>query len=246
MLEGFVQTIRCYQTINTYKIPRTAFTLAEVLITLGIIGIVAAMTMPPLISNHKKQEYVTRLKKVYSILIQDIELSKVEYGDIQNWDWNLNTTNFIDRYILKNLQIMNNCKTENGCWNTINGIYSLTGNYLAVNMNNISYYKVRLSDGTYLGFQKQDNTHMHMFVDLNGNTRPDKYGVDCYIMTLTKDAFTDDYHKITSPGLYFYGYGLERNELINTSSGCSKNKGGQYCGALFQYDDWKANVDYNF
>ena len=45
-----------------------AFTLAEVLITLGIIGVVAALTLPSLIENHKKQVIVSRLNKVYSTL----------------------------------------------------------------------------------------------------------------------------------------------------------------------------------
>ena len=45
-----------------------AFTLAEVLITLGIIGVVAALTLPTLIQNHQKQVYVTQLKKAYSTI----------------------------------------------------------------------------------------------------------------------------------------------------------------------------------
>lgn len=45
-----------------------AFTLAEVLITLGIIGIVAAMTLPALLANHRNQELQTRFKKAYSVL----------------------------------------------------------------------------------------------------------------------------------------------------------------------------------
>ena len=45
-----------------------AFTLAEVLITLGIIGVVAALTLPTLISNYKKQTYITGLQKAYSVL----------------------------------------------------------------------------------------------------------------------------------------------------------------------------------
>ena len=45
---------------------KNAFTLAEVLITLGIIGVVAAMTMPSLIASHKEKETVSKLKKVYS------------------------------------------------------------------------------------------------------------------------------------------------------------------------------------
>src|SRR5574344_673636 len=44
----------------------TAFTLAEVLIVLGIIGIVAALTIPTLMMNAQKHEYVTGLKKFYS------------------------------------------------------------------------------------------------------------------------------------------------------------------------------------
>ncbi len=44
----------------------SGFTLAEVLVTLGVIGVVAAVTMPTLVSNHQRKVYVTQLKKVYS------------------------------------------------------------------------------------------------------------------------------------------------------------------------------------
>lgn len=47
-----------------------AFTLAEVLITLAIIGVVAALTLPGLIANYQKTQYVTGLKKAYSVLSQ--------------------------------------------------------------------------------------------------------------------------------------------------------------------------------
>ena len=45
---------------------KVAFTLAEVLITLGIIGVVAALTLPTLISNYRERELITRTKRVYS------------------------------------------------------------------------------------------------------------------------------------------------------------------------------------
>ncbi len=44
----------------------SGFTLAEVLVTLGIIGVVSAMTVPTLMSNHQRTVYVTQLRKVYS------------------------------------------------------------------------------------------------------------------------------------------------------------------------------------
>ena len=49
---------------------KKAFTLAEVLITLGVIGIVAALTMPALIVNYQKKVLETRIKKFYSVLNQ--------------------------------------------------------------------------------------------------------------------------------------------------------------------------------
>ena len=53
-----------------FSLKKAAFTLAEVLITLGIIGVVAAMTMPSLIQNYQEKATVTKLKKCYSLVSQ--------------------------------------------------------------------------------------------------------------------------------------------------------------------------------
>ena len=68
------------------KIKHFAFTLAEVLITLGIIGVVAAMTMPALIEHHQKSVISSRLKKFYSSINQAIKLSEVDNGSSEYWD----------------------------------------------------------------------------------------------------------------------------------------------------------------
>ena len=62
------------------NIKRYAFTLAEVLITLGIIGVVAAMTMPSLIANYKEKEVITKAKKDYSLVMQAFSLAQSEAG----------------------------------------------------------------------------------------------------------------------------------------------------------------------
>lgn len=62
-----------------------AFTLAEVLITLGIIGIVAAMTMPTLIQKNNNRVVETRLMKFYSAINQAIKMAEVDYGDKIYW-----------------------------------------------------------------------------------------------------------------------------------------------------------------
>ncbi len=51
---------------------KAAFTLAEVLITLGIIGIIAAMTLPALMIKYKKTQTETKLQKFYSIMSQAV------------------------------------------------------------------------------------------------------------------------------------------------------------------------------
>src|SRR5574344_2338759 len=65
---------------------KSAFTLAEVLITLGIIGVVAALTIPTLMSNYKKSVVETRLLKFYSSINQAIALSEIDNGPREDWD----------------------------------------------------------------------------------------------------------------------------------------------------------------
>ena len=63
-----------------------AFTLAEVLITLGVIGVVAAMTLPTLIQSHKRHVVETRLARFYTTINQAIQMSETVNGDKKYWD----------------------------------------------------------------------------------------------------------------------------------------------------------------
>ena len=75
-----------YSLLTTHhSLKRVAFTLAEVLITLGIIGVVAALTLPTLIQNHQKQVYVTQLKKAYSNINNAFNKMAADEGVV---DWN--------------------------------------------------------------------------------------------------------------------------------------------------------------
>ena len=62
-----------------------AFTLAEVLITLGIIGIVAAMTLPGVMGKFREKATVTKLKKFYSVLSQGYIFATEEFGTPDVW-----------------------------------------------------------------------------------------------------------------------------------------------------------------
>ena len=91
---------------------RNAFTLAEVLITLGIIGIVAAMTLPAITSAYRKNVIETELKKTYSLLNQLIRRSEVDNESATTWNWENTldyelTNQFFDKYFAPYLQITN-------------------------------------------------------------------------------------------------------------------------------------------
>lgn len=62
------------------RIKKKGFTLAEVLVTLGIIGIVAAMTIPTIIGKYQKKVVESRLKEAYALLTEMTRLAEAEYG----------------------------------------------------------------------------------------------------------------------------------------------------------------------
>lgn len=152
----------------------TAFTLAEVLITLGIIGVVAALVIPPLVQNYQKMTYVTGLKKAYSTFQQGIKLYMADQGTTDLSQTNLFTqdggTNFEssttrqtvwDDIMRKYFKVLKICKPGDASC-VVNGT-SL--NYTAQDpksefgnsaTTNDKYYNFFTSDGT--GFQIHPET----------------------------------------------------------------------------------------
>lgn len=222
---------------------KSAFTLSEVLVTLGIIGIVAGMTLPTLIQKNQKKQTIVRLKKTYSTLQQSIQLSNAKYGDIDGWDWTLDTEKFFETYLGCNFIYTRNCKYTNGCWNK-DGAFNLSGGEYEDNPNRNYWVKLKLNDGTLIALQKQDNTHVHIDVDINGYNKPNTFGKDIFVITIVKDKLKDTSHQINKPGLYFFGHGLERNEIINNTLGCKTDKEGLMCGELILIDGWELKKDY--
>lgn len=61
-------------------INQKAFTMAETLITLGVIGVVSAMTLPTIINNYRAHQYQSKFKKVYSNIQQAFLFMKADMG----------------------------------------------------------------------------------------------------------------------------------------------------------------------
>lgn len=96
-----------------HYLKRFGFTLPEVLITLGIIGVVAALTIPNFIENYNKRATAVRLKKTYNTLATAIQASEAENGpliDIAMDYWNKNTyysgPEFIEKYLFPYLEVV--------------------------------------------------------------------------------------------------------------------------------------------
>ncbi|MBS6602578.1 MAG: type II secretion system protein [Brachyspira sp.] len=186
-----------------------AFTLAEVLITLGIIGIVAAMTLPSLVNKAKYKELETALHKNYSILQQALQRAQLDTGEVvspsnyQNIRGNGRAPfkDLLIKYII-NAKDCGVGSDQNSC--VENG--ELTGNENATkfyrnynNKNDISYYYLDdgqfiTTDGTLFLIENSatDNTTIvpiYITVDVNGlNKKPNRWGHDLFTFQLMNNG----------------------------------------------------------
>ena len=90
-----------------------AFTLAEVLITLGVIGVVAVLTIPAVISHYEKKVIEEGFKKTYSDLYNLIKRSEADNGTYEEWDYTLSSANFVAKYFAPYINLTE-CKGHNG------------------------------------------------------------------------------------------------------------------------------------
>ena len=192
-LELAPQGFRAFlKNIALNKVSRIGFTLAEVLITLGIIGVVAAMTMPSLIANHREKETVVRLKKAYSTLSNAYIGVLNEYGDPSTWDvesWD-DVALMFSKY-MKNVKI---CKLgAKGCFASV-----VRKDLLNNTVDNIGgSAAIVINDGTIVGFDSQveieealNGDFFQFEVDINGDKLPNRWGVDTFTFNVTKDKVT--------------------------------------------------------
>lgn len=232
-----------------------AFTLAEVLITLGIIGVVAAMTMPTLIKKYQQHVTVNRLKETYSILYNAVRMSETENGLLESWEipdggWGANTYTygkiFFEQYLKPYIKVAKECKyLSNECWADKYLWSNEVADSIYFSASKNHSYSIVLTNGSVIGFYPR-NTFCEVWVDLNGKKGPNKLGKDTFEIFIAKTA-NNSYGIFTRSGVYMYGQGFQRTVLTSDSRGCSKTAtgyAGAYCGALIMHDGWKIEKDY--
>ena len=216
-----------------------AFTLAEVLITLGIIGIVAAMTLPALTTKYRKQEISARLKKFYTIMNQAIAMSEIENGDIQYWqiertfkapdgsyDYNVgsqNSLNFFNRYLAKYIKyhhISQGYSKENEDGTTSN-----------------EFNKIYFFDGS--SAQLKQGTCQDFIFDINGDKKPNERGYDQFYFLICPSGSSHKLYKNEK----FSAYSSAKNRE-DALTKCKLD--ASYCGKLIQIDGWEIKNDYPY
>ena len=167
---------------------KKGFTLAEVLITLGIVGVVAAMTMPGLITRYEEKVLLTQFKKVHSTLFQAYNMAYQEYGRAKDWDVD-NTEEGRERIyniLSPHLKIAHNWGNKPARSNKL--VYKeLPGNIISDQSMAFyrSSYNFSLSDGTMIGINWDNEVEMPILqVDVNGFKGPNQMGKDFFLICL--------------------------------------------------------------
>ena len=235
--------------LPSYHSPRKiAFTLAEVLITLGIIGVVAALTLPALLANQRKIEYASRLKKFNSTMSQAILMAQKDYGDPTSWG-------SPGDYILKD---------ENGApvldddgdyqYDEVTGsrnAYNMVMKYIAPYINYLKIEELNNEErrtGIYFADGSiawvKTGSCLDFTFDVNGNKRPNTNGIDRYIFLLC-----------TVNGINYFGNSNRywgtvmtvadgRNNRQAALEKCKTVKGT--CARLLELDEWEYKKDYPY
>lgn len=223
---------------------KKAFTLAEILITLGVIGIVAAMTIPGLITKYKNLRTEAVLKEDFSIL-QQMMISANDDGAIKlpeshqanNIDY---IKSWFQTYFLPYIKVARVCYDETGCWNanvkTLNGIKH-TSFTTGCGLKTVSFI---LNNGSYICMDDYDSTSMYntygikttatityiFMIDTNGDKQPNTIGKDIYIL-----GFKEETGNMVPAG----NDKTESEVLAN----CSNSGRGYWCLTLVKNRGWK-------
>ncbi len=221
---------------------RNAFTLAEVLITLGIIGVVAAMTLPVLIQKNNNRIVETRLMKFYSAINQAIKLAEADYGDRSFWFEDLSGVDangeskrlaWLNKYIIPYMKVIKTDVSTDG---------------------RVTLY---FSDGGALRSATNNGRDWIFFV--GDPDRCNKIGNGSYPEYVGKCAFVFYFNpkvSSTNDGWNFEPYAPGWDGNVETlkndpTYGCLNNPSSSnlwhaYCTKWIQYNGWKIPDEYPF
>ena len=222
------------------------FTLAEVLITLGIIGVVAALTIPVLMQKYKNQVVETRLKKFYTSINQAIKMSESQNGPKEFWYASYSGA-----------VIGDDGKPIEGT----SQAQAWFENYIGKYMNILKYET--LSDGTFLVYfpdgsslEQLNRTQSRDWTFYPGDPHKclEKYNNQVYD-TIGRCSFAFQFMPTVSNEYgYLWTYHINKGfepwryswngDLDELYTDCASNAHRKYCTAIIQNNGWKIPNNY--
>ncbi|MCD8023949.1 MAG: type II secretion system GspH family protein, partial [Candidatus Gastranaerophilales bacterium] len=213
-----------------------AFTLAETLITLAIIGVVAAMTIPTVIANSREKATVVKVKKAYSILTNALIQAEYDLGPVIDWGLSVTNTGKKDENgnIIYDRQGQNDFVTIMS--NYMNGTVSSTKDIFA----NYDFYTVNSLGGVNIGnYNKSDYSDSMIKILLpdgsffnmgyvNSNIKSD--GIDIVYYSENKSSYT-----VGKDYFYF-------KMLYDSEKGITKVIPQGFTGTICEFDDGYCDI----
>ena len=208
-----------------------AFTLAEVLITLGIIGVVAAMTMPSLMQNYKRQQATARIKKFVSVINQALISAENDLGPREDW------------------VIEGDASTEGNS----DYAYNFLNTYIKPYIKSDDIEKRRLFGMNMATLRFVDGSQMSVkvgacydiFYDINGEKGPNEKGRDIFVFILCKNGGCN-FNSNQVRGFYCAPTGEQfptHEQLIDNCKNY-RTDGGVYCTILLEQNGYEFPKDY--
>lgn len=222
---------------------RKGFTLAEVLITIGIIGVVAAMTLPALVGHYRKVEAASRIKKFYSAMQQAIVMSEAVNGDSKEWvkadvqldsDGNIDydaqgevSKDFFMQYLAPYFKYTKIISGKN----TVEEDGTKSGTYTAV----------YLADGSSVQFY--NGVCMDVIFDINGDRKPNTPGIDEFVFFFCLSPEAREGHCRNNKQA-FCTPSYEARTRDELKDKCKTR--AYLCSSLLEHDNWEFKKDYPY
>ena len=219
---------------------RLAFTLAEVLVTLGIIGVVSAMTVPSLMQNHQRKTYVTQLHKVYNEFQQASLQYMTDKNALNLKEAGLVTNEAIDNWIKNYFRVVQDCsENANSCF-AADEYKFMNGNSMSI--GNLSSNVYLLSGGAVVYvYSDAGSGRIGIFVDINAKKGPNIIGRDLFALKIYDNGIIDDSSRLSSDITSAPLTKEQRENLFQDYCLSGKDNGWWGCFGKILNDNWEMN-----
>ena len=220
-----------------FSLKSAAFTLAEVLVTLGIIGVVSAMTVPTLMQNYQRQSYVTQLHKTYNEVSQALLRYQTDRNALNLTEAGLSSQTAWDAMVAQYFKTVQKCDNSlTPCFPATTSYKKMSGVALNSNVYDIKTSYV-LASGASVRFYYAVNGNRICFlmVDVNGKKGPNILGRDLFTLSIYNDGTIDD------DGSSAPLSEADRNTLFERDCNGDTGAGDYGCFGKILNDNWQMN-----